>query len=109
MVKIALAVAALVGGAALAHAHGAASWIMEDPATKHCCGPDDCHMEMGKDIVPTKGGWIVASSGQRIGVDDENVYPSIDANYWTCRKARNAREDMNGTPHVDCLFVPMQS
>jgi hypothetical protein len=102
-------VLAVVGLSGAAWAHGDAAWIMNSPVTGHCCGPNDCRMEMSGDVVAVGSGWQIVSTGQRFRATDEGVFPSIDGHYWTCRKARNAREDMNGAPHVHCLFVPAQS
>ena len=50
-------------------AHGDAAWIMADPATRHCCGPQDCH-EIDKDRVRYAAGLYVVDGvtppGERI-------------------------------------------
>lgn len=109
--KIAIAAAALTAMTSAAFAHGAAIWIQNGGYTakdgKGCCGPDDCHMEMSQDVIPIDAGWLVKSTSQSFHYGDADVFPSIDAHYWTCR--REAGHPPVSHRMVKCLFVPTQS
>ena len=79
-------------------AHGDAAWIMADPATRWCCGPQDC-FEL-QTVASTAAGWEFASpvNGEKTVVTYRfpNRYPSINEHFWVC---------MNGSGGVRCFFV----
>jgi hypothetical protein len=65
-----------------AAAHGEFAWIMSNPATWHCCGPDDCRpLEPGE--LTSEGGRFFISG---VAVPDGAVYPSRDpaGRSWGC-------------------------
>jgi hypothetical protein len=85
----------------LAWGHGDAQWIADDPATRHCCGINDCgpvrvYNGTVEEVGP--GEWLVtippgihpkvpdgASRVFREG--DKNVYPSQRLEHYVCAYA----------------------
>lgn len=85
--------------AALAFAHGAASWIMQDPSTRWCCGPTDCKEDWAGRFVPIgRGTWQDSLTGKAYRLGDPDVYPSIDSEVWYC--------EPEGWPEPKCVFLP---
>jgi len=70
---------------------------MADPATRHCCGPQDCH-EIDKDRVRYAAGLYVVDGGAWVWAETRGVYPSINANYWACTLPDGA---------IRCFFAPV--
>ena len=77
-----------------AFAHGDASWIMNNPATSYCCGPNDCGPVRRDEVKVTREGYVY----------DGRVIPfaeakhSIDDQFWVCLKP-------DGSPR--CFFAPV--
>lgn len=91
-------VASVFGPQRLA-AHGAAAWIMADPAIRHCCGPHDCRaLPAGAARALAPGVWELPSLGVIVRQGDPGLFPSIDDHWWVC-----VRPD--GT--LRCLFRPV--
>lgn len=67
-----------------AAAHGDASWIMNNPNIRHCCGPKDCKALPAGSVVPTATGWHLKQTDEIISYNSERVYRSIDGQYWRC-------------------------
>lgn len=98
---------ALVVWPAAAWAHGDASWIMREPRFLdrqgfHCCGTSDCAVVPRGQVMRVKGGWLVLDTGRLFHDDDRDLYVSIDAEIWLCRRP----DVMTGRPVDRCLFVP---
>lgn len=113
----------------VAEAHGDADWIMDNPDTRFCCGPNDCfrapssqtpgvaveRAEGGGYIVRAKGKeWFFAEIGEP---DPKNgtvrTFFSIDTQYWLCwvpgedpRGAGPVNPYNMRNAHPNCLFVP---
>jgi hypothetical protein len=104
--------AVLTLGSTAAFAHGDASWIMTDPATRHCCGRDDCGPDIESLVQVIPGGWRILDTGQIfLRSTPENIFPSVDKSFWTCREHK-APDDLFPYTHdrwVRCLFVPTES
>lgn len=81
MIAVAVMLAAATCGMALAH--GDASWIMLNPSTAHCCGPDDCAPVDDALVTQQGDGWVFEGKLYRPG--DPNVHPSINGRFWACR------------------------
>ena len=93
----ALLIAALLLPGQIVMAHGDAWWIMADPSTAYCCGPQDCAPVQPGEIVRIPGGWRHVPTGTVLGDESASVYRrSIDAQAWRCI--------FNGT--LRCLFLP---
>ena len=84
--------------------HGAAEWIMRDPAIKWCCGPRECSVIPEGGVVADGDGWSVPATGQHFKLGDAWVYWSKDDQFWWCRVKGATGEPMQGI--VQCLFVP---
>jgi hypothetical protein len=100
-----LTTAALLTAIPLAWGHGDAAWVMENPETRHCCGPQDCgpvrvYNGTVEEVGP--GEWLVtippgthplvpdgASRVFREG--DKNVYPSQRLEPYVCAYAGGLR------------------
>jgi hypothetical protein len=87
--------AALALVSPVAFAHGDAEWIMENPATKYCCGPNDCARLAAGAVTADGDGWIF--EGRRFAPGDRNVHQSRDADFWACRYPGG---------DVRCFFYP---
>jgi hypothetical protein len=106
----------------LAHAHGAAAWIMADPDTRFCCGRSDClvlpdgavkHLESGGYAINDE--WFPEVGGVRPNEMTSRVFPSNDAHYWACFHTWTAAAGYGRQADVEtewqhlpvrCLFVP---
>ena len=81
---IALGVAASMVIGRSAGSHGDAAWIMQNPATSYCCGPNDCQ-RVPKDAVRTVGqGYMVSFGTGSMVVPFERTFVSIDDDFWAC-------------------------
>lgn len=79
-------------------AHGAAGWIMADPQTMHCCGPQDCRQLADGEARFDSGVWRVNGRVVPAG----SVYPTGPAGgsrYWACFQVPALVEPR-------CLFIP---
>jgi hypothetical protein len=86
-----------------AFAHGDASWIMENPKTRNCCGPKDCRrMEPGEVVIAGRG-WTVVATGEHVEGVTSKLYDSIDDHFWICRHEGAGGP---GTGVLRCLLVP---
>lgn len=65
-------------------AHGDAAWIMANPATSYCCGPNDCVRLPKSSIKILASGFGVMINGQEMVVPYGKELPSIDDDYWAC-------------------------
>ena len=84
-------------------AHGDASWIMEDPKTRNCCGPDDCRRMADDEVIADRGGWTVVATGEHVVGITTKLRDSIDNHFWICR---NYGPNGPGTGELRCLLVP---
>ena len=98
-----LSVAAAAAFAPPAVAHGDASWIMLDPKTRNCCGPDDCRRMAPGEVVEEGRGWTVVATGEHVEGITTRLRDSIDGNFWICRNDGPAGP---GTGELRCLLVP---
>jgi len=81
-----------------AYAHGAAGWIMADPLTRHCCGPQDCRPLHDGEARFDGATWTVNGRA----VPPANIYPTGPdggASYWACFRLPALVEPR-------CLFIP---
>jgi len=88
-----------------AFAHGDAAWIMNDPKTRVCCGPDDCRRMEPAEVVRAGRGWTVVATGEHVEGITSKLRESIDDHFWICR---NDGPNGPGTADLRCLFVPRQ-
>lgn len=72
-----------------------ATWIMKDPNTSWCCGPQDCEPVPGR-VAFTGAGWTVR--GIKGTVPINRTFRSIDGQPWACRHV--------STNAIRCLFLP---
>ena len=86
-----------------AMAHGDASWIMQDPKTRNCCGPNDCRQMASGEVVESGRGWTVVATGEHVEPVTSRLRDSIDAHFWICR---NDGPGGPGTGELRCLLVP---
>lgn len=99
-----LLVLALLSAGRAAIAHGDASWIMQDKATEHCCGPEDCRPLEPFEVTRKDGVWLVNG----MIVPPYNIFPSkaADGRFWGCFYL-----NYDSVPPAEtgprCLFVPM--
>jgi len=93
----------LVCRAVPASAHGDASWIMLDPKTRTCCGPDDCRRMEPGEVVASGRGWTVVATGEHVEGITTRLRDSIDDSFWICR---NDGPNGPGTADLRCLLVP---
>lgn len=96
-----IAAAAIVGWIAAWNApypawgHDSASWIMENPATSWCCGPEDCESLPDDAVAITAEGALVKSTQETIPY--WQLKESIDGRWWRCR---------HPSGNTRCLFRP---
>src|SRR5262245_288079 len=102
---------------ALAHGHGAADWIRQNPDTQFCCGQQDCtplppgavtRLSTGGYLL--NGEWLPEIGGIRRGESYTRVFASADGGYWGCfythgHPGEVADKDWRRL-QVKCLFVP---
>ena len=66
--------------------HGHAFWIMADPDTRWCCGPQDC-FEL-RTVERTRAGWAFVSpvdgSAVVVPYNFKARYASNNEHYWAC-------------------------
>jgi len=86
-----------------AFAHGDATWIMQDPKTRACCGPNDCRRMAPGEVVAAGRGWTVVATGEHVEGVTTKLRESIDDHFWICRNDGPAGP---GTADLRCLFVP---
>lgn len=102
-ILLVLAASAAIGAVSpLVWAHGAASWIMQEPRfvtvyNVHCCGPSDCATAPKGAVRAGPEGYVIAATGQTIAYDWKALYRSIDEDFWWCRAPSG---------QVKCLFAP---
>jgi hypothetical protein len=97
-------VVAMIAQLDVAQAHGAAAWVMQNPETRYCCGPQDCEMLRDGQVQRLRDGYLVQipnGEPELIPDGDARIHWSIDEHYWICRfpDGRNAG-------HARCLFPP---
>ena len=93
----------LVCRAAPAWAHGDATWIMNNPKTRSCCGPNDCRRMDPGEVVRSGRGWTIVATGEHVEGVTSKLRESIDDHFWVCR---NDGPNGPGTADLRCLFVP---
>jgi|AraplaMF_Col_mMF_1032025.scaffolds.fasta_scaffold00123_43 hypothetical protein len=106
LVVSALSLALVSAGAGFAPpavAHGDASWIMLNPKTRNCCGPDDCRRMAPGEVVEEGRGWTVVATGEHVEGITTRLRDSIDGSFWICR---NDGPKGAGTGELRCLLVP---
>ncbi len=99
LTAVAAYIAVLLGVTA-AWAHGKASWIMSNPATAYCCGPNDCDVIAARDVRHVATGYAFDLDGTPYTVAFAETKSSIDEEFWLC---------VNGSaPHRTprCFFAP---
>ena len=98
---IVLAIAALLILAAVQAPwpHGLANWIMDDPQTRWCCGPQDCAVAEPGEVVRLFGGWLHVPPGLVLLDREGGHYVSIDSQVWRCV----------GVGVFRCIFLPVQA
>ena len=84
-------------------AHGDATWIMLDPKTRNCCGPDDCRRMEPGEVIQSGRGWTVVATGEHVEGITTRLRDSIDDHFWICR---NDGPNGPGTADLRCLLVP---
>ena len=87
--------------------HGEADWIMNNPETAHCCGPQDCQPIPDEIVTMDEHGYNVEWNGQthRFHFNStRNLYPSKDQRFWMCVYLDDEESFEGGTPR--CLFPP---
>lgn len=87
-----------------AQAHGAAAWVMQNPETSYCCGPQDCEMLPDGQVQRVSDGYLVqVPNGEPdlIPDGDARIHWSIDEHYWICRYQKGWQAG-----HARCLFPP---
>jgi hypothetical protein len=80
-----------------ARAHGDAAWIMANPLTRHCCGPDDCR-EIPAEHVRLVGEIYFVDDPPLAWNSNYGTYASINSNYWAC---------VTPDGRVKCFFAPV--
>ena len=88
-----LAIAFVLLSTTQAFAHGDASWIMNNPATSYCCGPNDCGPVRRDEVKVTREGYVYANQV----IPFAEAMPSIDDQFWVCRLPDGV---------VRCFFAP---
>lgn len=96
-------VCAAAVSASPAFAHGDASWIMQNPKTRNCCGPADCRRMEPGEVVEEGRGWTVVATGEHVEGITTRLRDSIDGDFWICR---NEGPQGPGTGELRCLLVP---
>jgi hypothetical protein len=96
-VPLVLASVISIAIAAPAGAHGEAEWIMANPTTRHCCGPQDCRPLADHEVSQRDGTWYVNGHA----VTPRLVYPATDGTgrFWACFQ-------MPALVQPHCLFIP---
>jgi hypothetical protein len=89
--------------ASTAFAHGDASWIMLNPKTRSCCGPEDCRRMAPGEVVEEGAGWTVVATSEHLEGVTTRLRDSIDGDFWICR---NHGPNGPGTGELRCLLVP---
>jgi hypothetical protein len=87
-----------------AQAHGAAAWIMQNPETRYCCGPQDCEMLPNSQVKRVSGGYLVQVPNGELELikdGDWRIHWSIDEHYWICRYQSGLE-----IGHARCFFPP---
>jgi hypothetical protein len=80
-----------------ANSHGDAAWIMQNPSTAYCCGPNDC-TRLPKDTVrAVTQGYLVTFGGAPVVVPFEKTLKSADDDFWACIPPGGA---------MKCFFAP---
>jgi hypothetical protein len=87
-----------------AFAHGDASWIMQNPKTRSCCGPDDCRRMAPSEVIEEGAGWTVVATGEHLEGVTTRLRDSIDGDFWICRY--HGPDGTPGTGEIRCLLVP---
>jgi hypothetical protein len=87
-----------------AFAHGDASWIMQNPKTRSCCGPDDCRRMAPGEVIEEGAGWTVVATGEHLEGVTTRLRDSIDGDFWICRY--HGPDGQPGTGELRCLLVP---
>lgn len=89
---------------ATAFAHDDAEWIMNNPTTAHCCGPEDCEELQDGTVVQTKKGYriILRHRTYHVPYGSPAVHPSINAKWWICV----VHGDTMMEDDFKCLFAP---
>ena len=93
-------IALLIAGAA--YWHGDAAWIMSNPATVWCCGPEDCLPAYQGEIERRDDGWFHVPTGTSLPFAGPLGTPGVyindhDAQVWRCVYAGRMR----------CVFLPL--
>jgi len=78
---------------------------MNDPKTRVCCGPDDCHRMEPAEVVRAERGWTVVATGEHVEGITSKLRESIDDHFWIYR---NDGPNGPGTADLRCLLVPRQ-
>ena len=82
-----------------------ARWIMKNPKTRYCCGPQDCMPVTGR-VVYTPQGWRVRGWKGYLKVDSADVRKSPDGRPWACYRPSNPYLGESGGKYIRCLWLP---
>ena len=80
-----------------ARGHGLADWIMADPRTYYCCGPEECEVAAPGEIIRVDGGWLHKPTGTVLPEGSPHIHPSVDSQTWRCVRFER----------LICLFLPV--
>ena len=84
-----------------ATAHGPYGWVMDNPVTAHCCGPQDCRPVSRQEVQYLRGRWFV--NGRPVPAEDVHLSGATDARYHACFY------DPPAMTEPRCLFIPGMS
>lgn len=69
----------------VAHAHGDAQWIADEPKFSYCCGVHDCSVAPDSEVREVPGGWYLPSTGQTFLEGNPDLHVSRDNRPWWCK------------------------
>ncbi len=84
-----------------AAAHGHYGWVMDNPVTAHCCGPQDCKPVAPQAVRYLRGRWSV--NGKLVPDGNVHLSGAPDARYHACFY------DPPAMTEPRCLFIPGMS
>lgn len=70
---------------------------MDNPATRYCCGPNDCERLPKASVRPTVSGYVFGDGEDAVVIPYAQVLPSIDDDFWVCRPPDGK---------IRCFFAP---
>lgn len=82
-------------------AHGPYGWVMDNPLTAYCCGPEDCKPVAAREVRYLRGRWFV--NGRPVPAGNVHLSGAPDAHYHACFA------DPPAMTEPRCLFIPGMS